>query len=100
MLKKKADALKKAFRSILVKIVETNKKMGKEFNESMLSLAEANFAAGDFSRNVLNGVKVKAEVRVNVSADNIAGVHLPLFGLREIEESGDDRSLIGLTGGG
>lgn len=51
-MKKKSDALKKAFRAILVKIVETKKKMGREFNESLLALAEANFAAGDFSRNV------------------------------------------------
>ena len=79
LLKKKADALKKAFREILVKIVETKKRMGKEFNESLFSLAEANFAAGDFSRNVLDGVKIRTNVRVGVSSDNIAGVHLPIF---------------------
>ena len=77
LLKKKADALKKAFRDILIKIVDTKKSMGKQFNECMLSLAEANFAAGDFSRNVLDAVKVRTNVRVNVSSDNIAGVHLP-----------------------
>lgn len=54
LLKKKSDALKKAFRNILVQIVETKKNMGKEFNEALFSLAEANFAAGDFSRNVLD----------------------------------------------
>jgi len=27
--------------------------MGKDYNEALLSLAEANFAAGDFSRNVM-----------------------------------------------
>jgi V-type H+-transporting ATPase subunit D len=52
LLKKKSDALKKAFREILIKIVDTKKRMGKEFNESLLALAEANFAAGDFSRNI------------------------------------------------
>ena len=57
LLKKKSDALKKAFRGILIKILDTKKKMGKEFNESLLSLAEANFAAGDFSRNVMDSVK-------------------------------------------
>ena len=101
LLKKKADALKKAFREVLVKIVDTKKRMGKEFNESILSLAEANFAAGDFSRNVLDGVKIRTNVRVNVSSDNIAGVHLPLFTLRgEQDDSGDDRQMLGLTGGG
>ena len=101
LLKKKADALKKAFRDILVRIVDTKKSMGKQFNESLLSLAEANFAAGDFSRNVLDSVKVRTNVRVNVSSDNIAGVHLPIFALRgEQDETGDDRSMLGLTGGG
>lgn len=101
LLKKKADALKKAFREVLVKIVDTKKRMGKEFNESILSLAEANFAAGDFSRNVLDGVKIRTNVRVNVSSDNIAGVHLPIFTLRgEQDDSGDDRQMLGLTGGG
>jgi H(+)-transporting ATP synthase subunit D len=100
-LKKKADALKKAFREILIKIVDTKKSMGKQFNESLLSLAEANFAAGDFSRNVLDSVKIRTNVRVNVSSENIAGVHLPIFSLRgEQDESGDDRSMLGLTGGG
>jgi V-type H+-transporting ATPase subunit D len=93
--------LKKAFREILSKIVETKKKMGKEFNESLLSLAEANFAAGDFSRTVLDGVKVRTNVRVNVTSENIAGVHLPIFSLRgDGEDTGDERSMLGLTGGG
>ena len=75
--------------------------MGKEFNESILSLAEANFAAGDFSRNVLDGVKIRTNVRVNVASDNIAGVHLPIFSLRgEQDDAGDDRQMLGLTGGG
>ena len=75
--------------------------MGKEFNESILSLAEANFAAGDFSRNVLDGVKIRTNVRVNVASENIAGVHLPIFSLRgEQDDAGDDRQMLGLTGGG
>ena len=84
-----------------MKIVETKKRMGKDFNESILSLAEANFAAGDFSRNVLDGVKVRTNVRVNVASENIAGVHLPIFSLRgEADEQSDDRQMLGLTGGG
>ena len=75
--------------------------MGKEFNESLLALAEANFAAGDFSRNVLDGVKTKTNVRLNVTSDNVAGVHLPMFSLRgDTDETGDDRAMLGLTGGG
>lgn len=101
LLKKKSDALKKAFRQILVKILDTKKKMGKEFNESMFALAEANFAAGDFSRNVMDSVKTKTSVRLNVTSENVAGVHLPIFSLRgDGEDGGDDRSMLGLTGGG
>ena len=75
--------------------------MGKEFNESLFSLAEANFAAGDFSRNVMDSVKTKTNVRLGVTSHNVAGVHLPIFALKgDADESGDDRSMLGLTGGG
>jgi V-type H+-transporting ATPase subunit D len=101
LLKKKSDALKKSFRNVLIKIVDTKKRMGKEFNESLMALAEANFAAGDFSRNVMDQVKNKSNVRLVVTSDNIAGVHLPSFSLRgDVDEVGDDRSMLGLTGGG
>ena len=82
LLKKKADALKQSFRDILIRIVETKKRMGREFNESLLSLAEANFAAGDFSKAVYDSVKTRTNVRLNVSSENVAGVHLPIFSLR------------------
>ena len=101
LLKKKSDALKKAFRDILVKILEKKKRMGKNFNEALFSLAEANFAAGDFSRNVMDSVKTKTSVRLNVSSDNVAGVHLPIFSLRgDGDDGSDDRQMLGLTGGG
>ena len=102
LLKKKSDALKKAFRDILVKILDTKKRMGKEFNEALFTLAEANFAAGDFSRNVMDSVKTKSNVRLTLTSNNVAGVHLPIFGIRggEAEDGGDDRSMLGLTGGG
>ncbi len=101
LLKKKADALKKAFRTILGKIVETKKRMGREFNESLMSLAEANFAAGDFSKSVYDSVKTRTNVRLNVTSENVAGVHLPVFSLRgDADDQSDDRSMLGLTGGG
>ena len=101
LLKKKSDALKKAFRDIMVKILETKKRMGKDYNESLLALAEANFAAGDFSKAVFDSVGSKTSVRLNVTSDNVAGVHLPIFTLRGdgAGEAGDS-SMLGLTGGG
>lgn len=74
--------------------------MGREFNEALFALAEANFAAGDFSRNVMDSVKTKTNVRLNVTSNNVAGVHLPIFSLRGEADEGDDRSMLGLTGGG
>lgn len=101
LLKKKADALKKCFREVMLKIIDTKKKMGKEFSEAMFALAEANFAAGDFGRNVADQVKSRSNIRLTVAADNIAGVHLPKFALRgEEREESDDKSMLGLTGGG
>ena len=82
LLKKKADALKKSFREIMIKILETKKRMGKDFNEALLTLAEANFAAGDFSKSVFDSVKTRTNVRLNVTSENVAGVHLPIFSLR------------------
>lgn len=67
----------------------------------MISLAEANFAAGDFSRNVQDQVKARSQIRLGVHSDNIAGVQLPKFTLRgEDRDESDDKALLGLTGGG
>ena len=52
LLKRKSDALKKAFNDIMKKIVQTKKKMGKEFNECLLEMAQANFTAGDLGNIV------------------------------------------------
>ena len=101
LLKKKSDALKKTFREVMLKIIDFKKRMGKEFNESMLALAEANFAAGDFGYNLADQVKPRSNLRLTISANNVAGVHLPKFVLRgEEQERADDKTMLGLTGGG
>lgn len=64
MLKKKADALKKEFNEISKKIVATKKRMGREYNECLLDMAQANFAAGDFGITVRDSVKTKTNVRL------------------------------------
>ena len=100
LLKKKSDALKKAFRAILQKIVEAKVRMGTDFKEASIGLASAYFAAGDFSRNVLDNVKQRTSVRLNTTFENIAGVKLPSFNLRGEDEVNEDSSLLGLSGGG
>jgi V-type H+-transporting ATPase subunit D len=73
-LKKKSDALKKAFNEIMKKIVETKRRMGKDFNECLLEMAQANFAAGDFGVTVRDSVKTQSNVRLHITCENVAGV--------------------------
>ena len=85
----------------MIELLKNKTKMGKKYNEALLALAEANFAAGDFSKSVFDSVKSRTNVRLNVSSDNVAGVHLPIFTLRgDADDQSDDRQMLGLTGGG
>ncbi|KAK3730360.1 hypothetical protein QZH41_014836 [Actinostola sp. cb2023] len=77
LLKKKADALTLRFRKILKKIIETKHLMGEIMKEATFSLAEANFAAGDFSIGVLENVD-KAQTKIKMRKDNVAGMQ-PVF---------------------
>ena len=99
LLKKKSDALKKAFRAILAKIVDSKVRMGLDYREARLGMAEANFAAGDFSRAVIDNLPVCSPVRLTMSQENIAGVKIPIFKLKDIDEVGDS-ALLGLSMGG
>ena len=74
--------------------------MGVDYKEALLGLAGATFAAGDFSRAVVDHVKTKTSVRLTVHSENIAGVHLPVFTLKGEDEQSEDNALLGLAGGG
>ena len=100
LLKKKSDALKKKFRSILQMIVESKIRMGTDYREALMGMAGAQFAAGDFSRSVVGQVKNKTPVRLTVQSENIAGVHVPIFNLKGEDEQNEDSALLGLSGGG
>ena len=67
MLKKKSDALKKAFRSILQRLVESKVRMGVDYREARLGMAEATFAAGDISRAVVDHVNVCSPMRLTMA---------------------------------
>lgn len=64
-----------------------------------MGMAEANFAAGDFSRSVVDHVPLHSPVRMTLQQDNIAGVKIPIFRLQDIYEVGDN-ALLGLSMGG
>nr|XP_002127117.1 V-type proton ATPase subunit D-like [Ciona intestinalis] len=97
LLKKKADALKMKFHSILRKIIEAKQLMGEIMKEAAFSLAEAKFSGGDFSHVVLQNVG-KAQMKVRSKTDNVAGVKLPVF--EHYEDGSDSYELTGLSRGG
>jgi V-type H+-transporting ATPase subunit D len=100
LLKKKSDALKRAFNEIMKAIVLTKKNMGREFQEAQLEMAQAKFAAGEFGVTVRDSVKQKTNVYLTVSIENVAGVMKPTFNLQGTKDGDDGTNILGLTGGG
>ncbi|GMI32134.1 hypothetical protein TrRE_jg4111 [Triparma retinervis] len=98
LLKKKADALKAKFRDYAKAIAETKGTMADDTKDAFFSLTQAEYAAGDFKKAVLEGNMV-AQVRVTSAVDNVAGVKLPVFNLQETGAVNDNQTL-GLVGGG
>eukprot|EP00939_MAST-03C_sp_MAST-3C-sp1_P003974 g3974.t1 len=100
LLKKKADALNAQMQSMLKQIYVTKKRMGDSFQESSFALAQAQWAAGDFKRKILDKT-TEARVKVKGGINNVAGVKLPVF-VQVVEESHDSdlQNSLGLARGG
>ncbi|SPO27962.1 probable vacuolar ATP synthase subunit D [Ustilago trichophora] len=106
LLKKKADALTKRFRTITHKIDEAKRKMGKVMQQASFSLAEVQYATGDIGYQVQESVK-SASFRVRAKQENVSGVILPAFEA-DIKDksngsgsaSGGEFALTGLSRGG
>uniref|UniRef100_A0AAY4A2H5 V-type proton ATPase subunit D n=1 Tax=Denticeps clupeoides TaxID=299321 RepID=A0AAY4A2H5_9TELE len=77
--------------------------MGEVMREAAFSLAEAKFAAGDFSTTVIQNVN-KAQVKVRAKKDNVAGfifIRLPIYAISLSSCCGSENLFIyhsGLTG--
>jgi len=99
LLKKKRDALKSRFQKMLREIVACKLEVAKGMNDAAFSLARANYAAGDVATMVLERVK-KPSVTMNLLADNVAGVHLPVFKTAIDNTADADMQQIGLAAGG
>ncbi|ETS64577.1 hypothetical protein PaG_01044 [Moesziomyces aphidis] len=105
LLKKKADALTKRFRTITHKIDEAKRKMGKVMQQASFSLAEVQYATGDIGYIVQESVK-SASFKVRAKQENVSGVLLPAFEA-DIQQksngasgSGGEFALTGLSRGG
>lgn len=100
MLKRKADALTVRFRQILSRIHEAKIAMGQLMKAGAFALAELNFAAGDVSYGVREGVTT-ANYKLKPRVENVSGVQLPVFeAFRESSAGGNNSDLTGLSRGG
>ena len=103
LLKRKADALKVQFLQVTKNLIELKKDLGSSFNKSLIFLEKANFStsSGDVSRIVDENVRSRADVRLTLKTKPVAGVTLPQFGIKNIEEEKyGDTQILGITGGG
>ncbi|GAA5897885.1 hypothetical protein JCM8208_003184 [Rhodotorula glutinis] len=78
LLKKKSDALNKRFRTILGKIDDAKRKMGRVMQLAAFSLAEVTYATGDISYMIQESV-AEATFRVQAKQENVSGTILPAF---------------------
>ncbi|WWC90901.1 uncharacterized protein L201_005839 [Kwoniella dendrophila CBS 6074] len=98
LLAKKRDALTTRFRTILKKVDEAKRLMGRVLQLASFSLAEVTYTAGDIGYQVQESVK-KASYTVQARQENVSGVVLPAFdGVRSKDAS--DFNLTGLSRGG
>ncbi|PHJ26012.1 vacuolar atp synthase subunit [Cystoisospora suis] len=98
LLKKKSDALTARFRGMLKQIVQLKQAVGTDMSNAAFSLAKATWAAGDFKSQLVERVRRPATF-LNVAADNVAGVTLPIFHI-STDPSVDVLKNIGVAAGG
>jgi len=101
LLKQKRDALKARFQAMLKEIVETKLEVGSSLKDAAFSLAKASWAnAGDdITSTVLERAK-RPSVTCKLSADNIAGVKLPVFKMVHDPTKDAAVSTLGVAQGG
>lgn len=100
LLKRKADALSKRFRTITGKIDEAKRRMGRVMQAAAFSLAEVQYSTGDIGYGVQQSVRA-ASFRVQAKQENVSGVLLPEFeALPPPQGAGQEFALTGLARGG
>merc|ERR1711957_677397 len=100
LLKRKADALKVKFREITKNLIKAKKDLGYKYSQALITLAKANYATGEVGRMVDENVKGKADVKLSVRAKALAGVTIPQFTIRNVDDEKYDNQMLGITGGG
>jgi len=99
LLKKKRDALRRRFQSILQLIIENKEKMGSQLKDAFFSMATAKYATGEMlTHSILENVG-QANYKIKMTSDNVAGVHLPVFKQSNMGQQGTECT-VGLSRGG
>lgn len=88
LLKRKADALSKRFRTITGKIQDAKKQMGKVLQLAAFSMVEVSYATGDIGYAVRENVK-NATFKVRARQENISGVLLPSFAVQSSSDNSE-----------
>ncbi|WVQ71285.1 hypothetical protein IAR50_000811 [Cryptococcus sp. DSM 104548] len=97
LLAKKRDALTTRFRTILRKVDEAKRLMGRVLQLASFSLAEVTYTAGDISYQVQESVTT-ASYQVEARQENVSGVVLPAF--EGVIKNSKEVNLTGLSRGG
>lgn len=101
LLKKKRDALKARFQGLLKEIVDAKLAAGSSLKEASFVLAKANWAdsGGDISAAVLETASWPS-CTVQLKADNVAGVALPVFKMHHDPTKDAATATLGVAHGG
>jgi len=100
LLKQKRDALKAKFQALLKEIVATKLEVGTGLKDAAFSLAKAQWACGeDISSTVLERAK-RPSITCKLSADNVAGVKLPVFKMMHDATKDTAVATLGVAHGG
>lgn len=98
LLKRKSDALKLRLNSILKEILSVKREVAPKMRDAAFTHTEAVYAAGEFNNKVIQSVS-KATYRVEADVLNVAGVKVPEFKRRLVEDVNTE-TLLGLSQGG
>eukprot|EP00928_Gymnodinium_smaydae_P098000 TRINITY_DN900_c0_g2_i3.p1 TRINITY_DN900_c0_g2~~TRINITY_DN900_c0_g2_i3.p1 ORF type:complete len:299 (-),score=117.95 TRINITY_DN900_c0_g2_i3:46-942(-) len=101
LLKKKRDALKAKFQAMLKDIVETKLLVGEGLKNGAFALAKAHWAnSGDDITSMVVERAKRPSVTCKLSADNVAGVSLPVFKMTHDPSKDSANATLGLAHGG
>lgn len=79
LLKRKADALTAKYRAMAKEIRDCKELVGLALKQAYMSEAEARHSAGSTVKEAIQESVSDAEMKVTMTADNIAGVMIPAF---------------------